>query len=350
MQNQFAEVLGAYGPGLDQYTIEPLGNGHINHTFLVKTTAKQPYVLQKINTAVFKNPAQIAHNWKLAKEHIEKHDPDYAMLSYIPTSMGKLLYVDSANQWWRLTAYFDHSVCYETLDSIEKASKTARAFGKFASLLAKADVSNFYEILPRFHDLSYRQMQFDEALAKASSHRLLEAKSLISFLNEKRWITHFYEKVIRLLPRRIVHMDAKISNVLFDSQSNNVLSLIDLDTLMPATLLSDAGDMIRSMSCAAAEDEQNRELIKVRPGFVEAIVENYAGEIADILPVEKQLLPFGGIMLVYMQALRFLTDYLENDHYYHIRYPDHNLVRATNQATLLDELLREPLIHQKFPW
>ncbi|MBW7847343.1 MAG: aminoglycoside phosphotransferase family protein [Bacteroidales bacterium] len=350
MQTDFTEVIQAYGLQPNHCSVRPLGNGHINHTFLVETTKSQRYVLQQLNTDIFKKPEQIAHNWKMAKSHIEKIAPDYPMIAYTPTVKGELLFVDSDNQTWRMTNYFDQTVCFETLDNIDFASKTARAFGRFAALLSQIDVNLFYEILPDFHNLNYRQKQFDQAVAQASAERLNEAAGLIARLNANRWITSFYNEVIHRLPRRIVHMDAKISNVLFDVHQHEVRCLIDLDTLMPATLLSDVGDMIRSMSCAAAEDERDLSIIKIRPGFVEAIVSGYAAEIDDIQPIEKKLLPFGGLMLVYMQALRFLTDFLENDHYYHTRYPGHNLDRARNQETLLSELLCEPLIFGKYPF
>lgn len=343
MQN-FKKHLEAFGLNPEDCVVAPFGSGHINKTFKVTASYSQHFVLQQINTAVFKNPNLILENWLKARQHLSHFAPSYKFLEYKALLNGKWLFEDSDGTIWRMLNFVDQSITKETVEKAAQARLTAKAFARFSTLLQGADVHSFNVILPRFHDLSFRQQQFDQALGSASAERLLQANETILQLNANRWLTTYFEKISPILPIRIVHMDAKISNVLFNNTLDDVSCIIDLDTMMPGTILSDVGDMIRSMVCEAAEDENDLSKIQVRTDILQAIIESYSGEIADIQAVEKENLAFGGIMLVYMQALRFVTDFLENDHYYSIKYPSHNLVRGQNQCNLLQKLLQEPVM------
>lgn len=239
------------------------------------------------------------------------------------------------------------SICHETTTSADQAAVVAKAFADFTQKLKGVEVERFKSILPDFHNLAKRQDQFNVAVESASVRRHAESESLIDQLNTHRWITDSYNEIIQLLPQRIVHMDAKISNILFKEQSGEVAAVIDLDTMAPATILSDLGDMIRSMSCEAGENETDFSKITVRSDFLNKIINSYLENIPDLNQHEKDYAVFGGIMLVYMQAIRFLADYLQEDVYYKIQYPSHNLVRAGNQLTLLKKLLKEP-VYRRF--
>jgi Ser/Thr protein kinase RdoA (MazF antagonist) len=343
MENNFSTILKAYGISLDYESIQPYGSGNINKTFLVKTEQGTKFILQQINTSVFKEPLHIVENWLLAKKHLQKNHPVYSLMEYIPTLSGEWLYKDTDQKYWRLISYIDQSQCLETVSSEKQAIQAATAFAEFTSLLRSIDTSQFHTILNDFHNLAWRQQQFDDALKTASTERLESASATLSELHANRWITDYYVSIIHHLPLRIVHMDAKISNLLFDKKGEKVKCVIDLDTMMPGTILSDLGDMIRSMASPVGEDERETSKIVIRSKILEGLIFNYVAGIQDITPIEKENASFAGLMLVYMQALRFMTDFLQSDSYYTIRYPLHNLDRAKNQSYLLQCLLKESI-------
>lgn len=341
-------IVASYGFRAATCSLEKLGNGNINQTFLLTDGQKGRFVLQKINTSVFKNPQDIVDNWLLVRKHLASKAPHYRMLEYLPTVNGKWLSMEADGSCWRLIAYIENSYCIQAASSSHLAAKTAAAFAQFTEMLQDIDPSAFKEILPSFHDLGLRQQQFDIALQNASSEKIALARETLEELQNCRWITARFLSIIHLLPQRVVHTDAKISNVLFDVQTHDVACIIDLDTLMMGTILSDVGDMIRSMVCAVGENENDLSLIKVNSDIFEALVKNYTQKLNSITEIEMKFAPFSGLILVYMQALRFLTDFLQNDIYYTIQYPLHNLDRAKNQTKLLLELIKEPLIQGCF--
>jgi len=342
-KHNFKVILEAFGLDFHDYLVQEFGAGLINNTFLVKNGESNAFVLQRINTKVFPNPQLIASNWHLAYQYLKKSAPDYYMLHFLKTMKGADFFVDAQENHWRLLPFIQDSGCSETAPDAAMARKAAHAFGRFAALLSGSEVHRFNVVLPGFHDLNLRQQQFDAAVGNASDKRLSMAAELIEKLNAYRWITDFYNRNIGRLPVRIVHMDAKISNILFDSAGENIKCIIDMDTLMPGTLLSDFGDLIRSMVCEAAEDETNIERIIIRSEMPQVIFDGYTDALENVLePLEREILPFGGPMLIYMQALRFLADYFLNDIYYPVRYQQHNLDRAWNQIVILEKLLKEP--------
>ncbi|MDP2234901.1 MAG: phosphotransferase [Bacteroidales bacterium] len=342
-KHNFKVILEAFGLDFRHYLVQDFGVGLINSTFVLKKGEATAFVLQRINTKVFPNPQLIASNWSLAHQYLKITAPNYFMPLFQKTQKGADFFVDEQGNYWRLLPFIKDSSCFETAPNIHLAKEAANAFGHFAALLSGAPLDQFNVVLPGFHDLKLRQQQFDAAVENASEQRLLIAAEQIEKLNAYRWITDFYNRNIGRLPVRIVHMDAKISNILFDSAGKKVKCIIDMDTLMPGTLLSDFGDLIRSMVCEAAEDETDVGKIVLRHEMPEIIFEGYTAALEHVLePLEKEILPFGGPMLIYMQALRFLADYLSNDVYYPVRYQQHNLDRAWNQIIILEKLLKEP--------
>ena len=341
-------IVASFGFQADACSIEKLGNGNINQTFLLTDKRKGRFVLQKINTAVFKNPQDIVDNWLLVSKHLAPKAAHYRMLEYLPNVNGKWLSMDTGGSYWRLITYIENSYCIEATNTPLLAAKTATAFAQFTEMLQDIDAKSFKEILPGFHDLGLRQQQFDIALQNAFAEKLDLAHETLEQLQNYRWITERFLSIIDLLPQRVVHMDAKISNVLFDAQTHEVACIIDLDTMMAGTILSDVGDMIRSMVCPVGENENDLSMINVSSEILEALVANYTQNLSSITEKERKFAPFSGLMLVYMQALRFATDFLQNDVYYTIQYPTHNLNRAKNQTKLLIELLKEPIIQACF--
>lgn len=340
----FEPIIRAYGLKFNNYSIKPFGNGHINHTYIISEGIQPIYILQKINRHVFNNPQWIADNWKLAYDLIKNSAPDYKMLKFNTTLNRDDFFIDEKGEYWRLLPFISESVCFETAISVNQAAEAAFAFGQFTALLKEAPISKFHFILPDFHNLSLRQKQLDSAIKQSFGQRHEMAEPLLRKFIHFRWITHFYDTFNETLPLRIMHMDAKISNLLFDAKALKMKYIIDFDTLMPGTILSDLGDLIRSMVCPAAEDETDHLKIIVRRNIFEAIINAYSQALdGNLTSGEIKVMRFAGPILVYMQAIRFLTDFLTNDLYYTISYAEHNLDRAANQIILLEKLLEEPM-------
>lgn len=340
-RQQLPFLLKAFGLSA-HFDFKTLDSGHINHSYVLLSAETPVWVLQRINTRVFSNPPAIAQNWKRAWKHIQSVDKQYKMLMFVPAADGNDYAITPDGSYWRLMPFVNHSVCYTKVTETCIAKEAVHAFGRFGALLATANPCDFSVILNNFHNVSYRKLQLTQSLKDAEPNRLKQAKPILERLEKFDWIEQYFVKIQAKLPLRIVHMDAKISNVLFDA-NGKVLNIIDFDTLMPGTLLSDAGDLVRSMACDAAEDETDPEKVKVNTGLVEAMLEAYRSEVLTIAtPFEISNLPFGALMLVYMQSMRFIADFLQQDSYYQISYPEQNLRRAYSQLLILEQLRKMP--------
>lgn len=331
---------------LQQFDIEateiiPFGTGLINHTWLVKNGNKS-YILQQINDGIFKKPELIEQNISLVAGYLEKHVPGYFFASPEPTTDGHGMFRNN-NGYFRVFPFVEGSHTIDVVQTPEQAYAAAAAFGRFTKILSGFDACKLNITLPSFHDLSLRYLQFEEALQKGNSERIAEASSLIEFLQSQSPIVGEYEK-LKLdtqFKLRVTHHDTKISNVLFD-ENDKTLCVIDLDTIMPGYFISDVGDMMRTYLCPVSEEEADTSKIEVRDDFYKAIVDGYYSEMKEELSAtEKEYFFYAGKFMIYMQALRFLTDYINNDVYYGARYEKHNLVRAKNQVVLLQRLLEK---------
>jgi thiamine kinase-like enzyme len=243
--------------------------------------------------------------------------------------------------YFRMFPFVENSHSKDVVETPAQAYEAARQFGKFTRLLADFDVSQLNTTIPQFHDLNLRYQQFLNACANGNPQRIASAKKLSEKLLAKADIVENYQKIVKnpAFKLRVTHHDTKISNVLF-GKNDKALCVIDLDTLMPGYFISDLGDMMRTYLSPVSEEEGNFSKIVVRKAFYDAIIQGYYSEMKDILTeVEKQHLDYAGQFMIYMQALRFLTDYLNDDVYYGARYPEQNVVRAENQIVLLERLL-----------
>jgi Ser/Thr protein kinase RdoA (MazF antagonist) len=324
--------------GFDEsISVTLLGNGLINTTWLVTTVTGDKYVLQRINHTVFKEPAAIAFNIRSIGSYLQQHHPGYLFTHPVITSNGNDM-AETDGEWYRAFTFIGGSHTIDAAGSPEQAYEAAMQFGKFTKLLTHFDGAALKITLPDFHNLSMRYRQFEAALKSVSSLRLRAAEKETSLLLEYSHIVQKYEELLPHLKIRVTHHDTKISNVLFDEQGKG-LCVIDLDTVMPGCFLSDVGDMIRTYLCPVSEEEKDFEQIVVRKEFFASLKEGYLAGMGDELSaIEKEHFLFAGTMMVFMQALRFLTDYLNNDIYYGSRYEGHNLVRAGNQLTLLQQI------------
>jgi Ser/Thr protein kinase RdoA (MazF antagonist) len=226
------------------------------------------------------------------------------------------------------------------LQSPNEAFEAAKQFGLFTRLLCGFDTNVLKTTLPKFHDLVFRDQQFQTAIIEGNQDRRNQCKDLMDKIISYSFITERYQLILAdpAFKLRVTHHDTKISNVLFN-KADKAICVIDLDTLMPGYFISDLGDMMRTYLCPVSEEEKDFDKIIIRPEFYEAIITGYCNEMGDELTEsEKQAIHYSGEFMIYMQALRFMTDYLNNDQYYGASYPEQNLVRAGNQMVLLEKL------------
>src|SRR5690606_2759619 len=345
------QVLNGFGLNEADWESVEFGSGHINNTYrLTKKQGGEKLLLQRINHFVFKNPQAIAGNMRLAAEYLSAHVPDYMFLVGIQTADGAEFLYDREGFPWRLLPFIDNTFSMDEVQEPGQARSAARQFAILTRKLSGLDASLLQATIPDFHNLELRYRQFEEALASAGQKHQREAADEIGLCKERAYLAQEYSRLIahpgcRL---RIMHHDTKINNVLFDRESGEAKCPIDLDTLMPGYIFSDLGDMVRTYVSPVSEEETDLSRVRVRDEFFEALYDGYLSEMAGGLSeFEKQHLSFCGKMLLYMQALRFLTDHLQGDPYYKIKYAGQNLDRSRNQLKLLLELESKESAHQQ---
>jgi Ser/Thr protein kinase RdoA (MazF antagonist) len=323
-------------------SIEQLGNGLIHHTYKASQEGNEKsIVLQAINSAVFKEPEKIVSNYLEIYNHLQKNQEAIKIPSPIICSNGQYLFTDEKNIKWRATSFINGSYSPMVAENEESAYTVAKSFARFTYALSNMDLGKLSEIISGFHNLSWRYQQFESALLLAPASLLDKASALIAKLKQRKVLVDFYDHIKKNpdYPTRVMHHDCKISNILFDAKTNWVICPVDLDTVMPGKYFSDLGDMIRSMACTADENNVEWDKINIRPSFYKAILKGYLEGIGDIFTEEeKKNIHYAGLMLIYMQSLRFVADYLNGDIYYKITYPTQNLDRAMNQLILLQKL------------
>jgi len=337
-----AGVLEQFGLRGSAGNISRTGSGHINFTFLVDGPSR--YILQRINTNVFRQPEIIASNLRHAASHLAVNFPDYLFLSAIPTTAGEEMARDEEGHPWRLFPYIDNTVTVDKVDSPEQAFEAASGFAGLSRKLDQVNTTAFRPTIPGFQDLAWRWKQLEDALAGTTPERKEQAARAISDAWSFRFLVEDYKRLTSggILKDRIAHNDTKINNILFDRNSGKAVCVIDLDTLMPGHFIYDLGDMVRTFVSPVSEEEKDTDKIAFRKPVYDALLEGYLSEMRDCLsPGEYDAVPFAGMMMTYIMAIRFLADFLNGNIYYQIHYPDQNLVRATNQLRLLSILRHE---------
>lgn len=334
------EILLAYGFTLHTVKIQQIGSGHINSTYLLSSENQEKFILQQINTTVFKDPLAIANNIKAIADYLTTNTPTYLFPAPISTLNGESMF-HFEDEYWRLMPFIYHTVAYDTLCEPKQAFEAAKQFGKLSKLLNNFNSSILKPTIPGFHDLNWRYEQFINALDNANKTTKEKARKEIETALHYHFIVDYYKSYenSKDFPTRVMHHDTKISNVLLAKETNDGICVIDLDTLMPGKFISDLGDMMRTYLCAFSENETDLSKIKIRLDYFEATIKGYLSEMASVLTeTEKELILFSGKYMIYMQALRFLTDYLNGSIYYPISYQEQNLDRTKNQFKLLHEL------------
>ncbi len=339
---------------------EKINSGYINSTYTLifeENDKVAKYVLQKINTDVFKNPEGLMNNIVAVTSHINKKNnesgipwADRGTLTFLPCTDGKYYHYDDKGSCWRVYRYIGDVYTCDSIDSEEVFCNAGVAFGEFQNILADFDGASLSETIENFHNTASRFNDLKKAIDENKAGRINEVKDEIKFALERENDTHVLVDMIseKKLPLRVTHNDTKLNNILFDNTSNKGICIIDLDTVMPGLSLYDFGDSIRFGANTAAEDEKDLSKVGLSLSLYESYVKGYLSSAKDALTdLEKELLPFGAKIMTYECGIRFLMDYLNGDVYFKTEYPGQNLDRCRTQFKLvadmeskMDEMLR----------
>ncbi len=319
--------------------IQPLTAGLINHSYKVTLPNKQSYFLQRINTGIFSHPEWMQENYVAIQQHFSSKG-GFRLPAIVPA--GSHLWHKEKEETWRCFEFLPDTYSPETVHTAEKAYELANCFGQFTAMLHDLDVHQLHTVLPHFHNLQYRYDQMMEALRRADTNVKDDAKDLLQAVFDNEHLLHWYNKVQQnklAYPVHIMHHDCKISNILFNRSTDALQCPIDLDTTQPGLFFSDLGDMIRTIVPNLPEEAANIKDLCIRTHFYDATVQGYLDAMSLYLtPEERQDVHYAGAVLVYMQAIRFLADYLNNNTYYKVAYPTQNRDRTANQLRLLQLL------------
>ncbi len=321
------------GPGPFR-SARPMGSGHINDTYLVEYENGPDQVLQRLNTHVFPRPDHVMDNIGRVTTHLASKQ--HLGLKLIPTRCGQNWIQDSQGQCWRMYEKVTPSRSFETLQTPRQAYQVGFAFSQFQGQLADLPEPRLHETILDFHHTPKRAQRLHQAVVEDRVGRVAQVKREVE--QALAW-----EQVGRLLslglPERITHNDTKLNNLLFDEQGHQPICVVDLDTVMPGLIHYDFGDMVRTGCATAAEDEADLAKVGFSAEFFEALTSGYLEGGLNFLTIpEVEELAFSGVLLTFELGLRFLTDYLEGDHYFKVHYPEHNLVRARSQFELARQL------------
>ena len=317
-------------------SIEPYGEGHINHTFLITTTLKR-YILQEMNLYVFNKPVELMENICNVTEHVASKGLE--TLNVIRVKNGDNFI--HGEKSYRMYEFIENTVTYQSVANIKVFYNSGKAFGEFQNALADFDASKLNETIVDFHNTPKRFLNFKKALNENKSGRADNCKEEIDFI-----LSHAdtFGKVVDGLndgsvPLRVTHNDTKLNNILFDDKTDEVRAVIDLDTVMPGSMLYDFGDSIRFGASTAKEDEKDLEKVHFDIELFRAYAEGFCHAMKDtITKRERELLPYSAYLMTIECGMRFLSDYIEGDVYFATKYSEHNLVRARTQIKLANEI------------
>lgn len=330
--------------------VEECTMGHINNTYIVDFYNRgntDKYVLQRINTYVFKRPDFVMNNIFGVTNYLRGYlvaigeDPRRGTLNFMFSRDGHTYYRDENGGCWRMYRYIDNVVSYALADSPELFMKAGYAFGQFQQRMAGYDASMLNETIPDFHNTKRRYERFCEVVEGCGSERRSIASDEIKFVHDRGEQCSFIVDKLETgeIPLRVTHNDTKLNNILMDAATGDSVCIIDLDTVMPGSALYDFGDAIRFGASSALEDERDLDKVFFRNDMFEAFAKGYIeGSGHSLTEKEIEYLPMGAYIITLETGMRFLTDYLEGDVYFKTAYPDHNLVRARNQFKLVYDI------------
>ena len=320
-------------------SIDTFGNGHINRTYRIKTDVEK-YILQEINSYAFKDIKSLMNNIEIVTSFIRNKGEN--SLEIIHTLDGQS-YVYQEGKYYRVFIFIDNTICYETIgEDLSLASKLGEAFGKFHCLLSGLDSKLIKETIKDFHNTPQRFKNFLDAYSSADKNKITKAKKEIDFIinYQQTYSLIVDEMKAGNVKTRITHNDTKINNVLFDKKTKEVFCIIDLDTIMPGSVLYDIGDSFRGLFTGENEDNRDLSLQKVNINVFYAFIKSYLLQMKDELTKKEiELIPYSIYLMVMEVGMRFLEDYLRGNIYFHVEYEEHNLVRAKTQIALAEDVL-----------
>jgi Ser/Thr protein kinase RdoA (MazF antagonist) len=323
----------------------PYGSGHINDSYRAvfrRNGAQSRYILQRINHRIFKNPVALMENIERVTAHLAAQvsghpDSERRVLRLISTRSGGVLHVDPHGDYWRAYLFIDRATTYNSVESADQAFQAAKAFGEFQHMLADLPAPRLHDTIPDFHHTPKRFAALEQAIAADVAERVALAKPEIEFAMERKSLARML--VEAGLPERVTHNDTKINNVLLDDATGEGTCVIDLDTVMPGLAAYDFGDMVRTATCPAAEDEQDLSKVRMEFPLFEALARGYMSTAGGFLTTaEKESLSVAGKIITFEIGIRFLTDYLSGDTYFKTHRQGHNLERTRAQFRLLESI------------
>jgi len=343
MKTKLLEIASEFALAAPIASIDSLGDGFINDTFIVRTEGDAPdYILQRKNKNIFPDVPAMMENIRKVTEHIRRRviaeggDPLREAMTVVPTKDGLLYHIDEEGQYWAVSVFIADTVAYNKADSEALARKGGEGIGKFQAQLADF-TEPLAETIKGFHNIRHRFVQWDESVRADKAGRVKDLAEEIGWIEARRKeMLDFWTLVeTGVIPTRVTHNDTKINNILFDKQGE-VLCAIDLDTVMASTSLNDYGDAIRSYTNTGDEDDRDLDRVGISMGMFRAYTDGYLSQRArQLTQSEIDHLAFSARYITYEQVLRFLMDYIDGDTYYKIKYPEHNLVRTHAQYKLL---------------
>ncbi len=346
-EERLREALGAFDFGSSVTEAVRYGSGHINDTFLVTTESGRRFILQRVNRNVFPQGEKLMENMLGVTSYIRGileasgEDPDRGTLTLLKAKDGKAWYTDGDGCLWRVTLFIENTDCLQKVESPEQFEQSARAFGKFQRQLGDYPADTLNETIARFHDTENRLNNFKKALAADSLGRAKEVAAEIQFVLDHEDDCSVCMEALRQgkLPLRVTHNDTKLNNMLFDRASGQVICVIDLDTIMPGLSVNDFGDSIRFGANHSAEDEQDLSKVNFDLELYRVYARGFLTEAAQALTNQEiAYMPWGAKLMTLECGIRFLTDYLEGDTYFHTTRPGQNLDRCRTQFKLVKDM------------
>lgn len=342
-EHRVAAVVGAFEVNGKFESAERYGSGHIHDTYRVRfKDSDTQWILQRINTKVFKNPVAVMENIERVTTHVRSRlhgveDADRRVLQLIRTREGGGWYVDPEEKYWRAYRFIEGAKTFDEVKSEKQAFEAAKAFGGFQWMLADLPMPKLAHSIPDFHNTPKRFADFQYAVNHDVAGRLSDVQDEVDFAMARRKIAGELDG--KGLPERVTHNDTKLNNVMLDDLTGEGICVIDLDTVMPGIVPHDFGDMVRTMTCPAAEDEPDLARVGMEFRLFEAVLRGYLEGAGGFLTRdERESLISGARVIVYEQGLRFLGDHLAGDTYYKVSRPGQNLDRCRTQFRLLESI------------
>ncbi|MBB3698923.1 phosphotransferase [Flammeovirga yaeyamensis] len=349
--NKLNEIFYQFLPEFKVNKIAKYGSGHINDTYMVTIDdSETTFIMQRVNHQIFPNVPELMNNifgvtnhLKTKFEEMEGKDPNVNSLTFINTLDGEKYHQDEEGNYWRVMETITPARSYDKVETEQQAFQAGVGIGEFQALLSDFDGSSLYEIIPNFHNMETRLATFREIVKKDVVGRVRLAQEQIQFVENR---AEEMQTLVRLgkegkLPIRVTHNDTKINNVLLD-ENDEVLCVIDLDTVMPGFVLYDFGDAIRTSTNTGDEDDANLDNVEMDIKLFTAYTKGFLSKTASSLtPIEIEYLPLSARIMTFIIGLRFITDYLDGDNYFKTHHEHHNLQRAKAQFKLVSSMERQ---------